>query len=50
MAHYVGFANPMILAMALFSEAEAVFDMMQTAAGLVEQFAPMMLALEEGTP
>ena len=30
------------------SEAEAVFDMMQTAAGLVEQFAPMMLALEGG--
>ena len=32
------------------SEAEPVFDMMQTAAGLVEQFAPTMSALEGGTP
>ena len=26
------------------SEAEAVFDMMQNAAGMIEQFAPMLFA------
>jgi len=32
------------------SEADAVFDMMQNAAGLVEQLAPMLFATEGGTP